>query len=420
MTPLTPEEQNAVAMLDVDGLLTYLDELVAFRSVGGAETAAQRSVAAKMRAIGMMVDAWSIDFDQVRQHPACCEEVVRETGVGVVGSLGRGAGQSLILNGHVDVVPVGELANWSVNPWRATVRDGQVLGRGALDMKGGLCCALFAAQAIQDAGLELDGTLMIQSVIGEEDGGVGTLAACLRGYSADAAIIMEPTELMIAPAQAGALNFRITVPGRAAHGAMRLEGVNPIEKFMQLYEAIMAYEAERNAAVDDARFAAYPLPYPICVGTIEGGVWASTVAESVTCAGRFGVAVDEDPAAARRGFEAVVAAAADADPFLRVNRPRVDWWGGQFEGAGIDPSHPIVTTVSDAYTAITGAAPVQRGMPYGADMRLLIRYGNTPTILFGPGDVRNAHQPDEAVPLADLVTVAETLIVTILRTCRPR
>ena len=186
---------------------------------------------------------------------------------------------------------------------------------------------------------------------------------------------------------------------------------------MPLYKAIMAYEAERNATIKDARFADYELPYPICVGTIQAGNWASTVAESLTFEGRFGVAVDEDTSEARQGFEAVVQAAADQDDFLRVNRPKVEWWGGQFESAGIDPSHPIVSTVSDAFTELTGNTPIQRGMTYGADMRLLVRYANTPTIMFGPGDVRKAHQPDEYVPLDDLIAVVKTLTLTILRTC---
>lgn len=410
-------EKQVLDTIDIEGMLDYLDELVAIQSLDGHESDAQRNVAAKMRELGMAVDEWQIDFEQVRQHPAYCEEVIREEGLGVVGSMGKGNGKSLILNGHVDVVPAGELDNWTVDPWRATVKDGKVFGRGALDMKGGLCCAIFAAKAIRDAGIELDGKLMIQAVIGEEDGGVGALATCLRGYSADSAIIMEPTELMIAPAQAGALNFRITVPGHAAHGAMRLEGVSAIEKFMPLYKAIMAYEAERNATIKDARFADYELPYPICVGTIQAGNWASTVAESLTFEGRFGVAVDEDTSEARQGFEAVVQAAADQDAFLAVNRPKVEWWGGQFESAGIDPLHPIVSTVSDAFTELTGDTPIQRGMTYGADMRLLVRYANTPTIMFGPGDVRKAHQPDEYVPLDDLIAVVKTLTLTILRTC---
>ncbi|MEM7333281.1 MAG: ArgE/DapE family deacylase [Chloroflexota bacterium] len=414
---LNGKEKRALEAIDMAGLLTYLDEIVSLQSLDGVETAVQLNIAQKMRALGMEVDEWQIDFNQVRQHPAYCEEVIRDEGVGVVGIMGNGNGKSLILNGHTDVVPAGDEANWTVDPWRATVKDGNVYGRGALDMKGGLVCAIFAAKAIMDAGIELDGKLMIQAVIGEEDGGVGTLATCLRGYSADAAIIMEPTELMVAPAQAGCLNFRITIPGYAAHGAVRLEGHDPIAKFIPIFQAIMAFEAERNATIKDLRFDNYKLPYPICIGTIQAGNWASTVAECLTFEGRYGVAVEEDADEARRQFEAVVHHAAQNEPFLQENPPKVEWWGGQFESAGIDPSHPIVKTVSDAFSQITGQPPIQQGMTYGADMRLLVRYANTPTIMFGAGDVRKAHQPDEFVPLDELETLVKTLTLTILRMC---
>jgi len=344
--------------------------------------------------------------------------VEREKGLGVVGMLGEGQGKSLILNGHVDVVPAGDRENWRFDPWRATVADGRVYGRGALDMKGGLCCALFAAKAILDAGISLPGKLLIHSVIGEEDGGVGTLAAIQRGHVADAAVVVEPTELIVAPAQAGALNFRLTVPGLAAHGCMRQEGVSAIEKFILLYEALMAFEKEYNAAHPDPRFAAYALPYPLLVGTVQAGNWASTGPESLSCEGRFGITVGQDSLAARQQFEGVIAAVAQSDPWLREHPPLLAWWGGQFESAGISPHHPIVTTVTNALQQLTGQPALLRGMTYGADMRLLVNEGHVPTVLFGPGDVRLAHKPDEFVPIADLETVVRTLLLTALRFCR--
>lgn len=410
-------EQRVLDAIDIDGMLAYLCELVAVRSLSGQETPAQEHVAAQMARIGLDVDVWELDFDALSQHPAYCVEVDRAHGLGVVGTMGEGNGRSLILNGHVDVVPAGELANWHYPPWEGTIANGRVYGRGALDMKGGVCCALFAAKAIQDAAVKLKGKLMIQTVIGEEDGGVGTLASVVRGYKADGAVIMEPTELMIAPAHAGALNFRITVPGYAAHGCMREEGVSSIEKFIPLYQALMLLERERNLNVTNPLFANYELPYALCVGTIQAGNWASTVAESLTFEGRFGIAVGEEINAARRLFEKTVAQAAQADPWLRDHPPTVEWWGGQFAPASIPIDHPIVTTVSDAFQNITGTPAHLQGMTYGADMRLLVNQGGTPTLLFGPGDVRKAHQPDEYVPIKDLVTTVRTLALTALRFC---
>jgi len=411
-------EKRVLDAIDIDGMLAYLCELVAVRSLTGQETAAQQNVAQKMEQLGLAVDVWELDFAQLSQHPAYCAEVDRTHGLGVVGIIGEQAGgRDLILNGHVDVVPAGDEANWDYPPWQATITNGRVYGRGALDMKGGLCCALFAAKAIRDAGVRLKGRLLVESVIGEEDGGAGTLAAVLHGYRADGAVVVEPTELIVSPAQAGALNFRVTVPGLSAHGALREEGVSAIEKFMPIYHAIMALEAERNWEADDPLFDDYNVPYPICIGTVQGGDWASSVADWLTFEGRYGVAVGEDTAAARRLLEETVAKAAQADPWLRDHPPKFEWWGGQFEPAGISPDDPIVKTVSGAFENVAGRAAPIKGMPYGADMRLLVNQGQTPTVLFGPGDVRNAHRPNEYVPIAELEIAARTLALAALRFC---
>lgn len=415
------DEQKVLAAIDVDGLAETLCELIAIPSEGNFETPAQRRVAALMETFGMEVDVWDIDFDALRLHPAYTVEIEREHGLGVVGTLGRSrggdGGRTLILNGHIDVVPAGELDRWHYPPWRGTLAEGRIYGRGSADMKGGLCCALFAARAIRDAGVELPGRLMIQSVIGEEDGGAGTLAAVERGYCGDAAIIMEPTELMIAPAQAGAFGFRITVPGVAAHGALRGEGVDPIEKFLPIYTAMREFETARNRGVTDPLFSDYDIPFALCVGKLQCGVWASTVAEALICEGRLGVAIDEDSKQVREALDNRVREAALADPWLRDHPPTVEWTGAQFEPAAIDADHRIVTTLFDSFRDATGDNAIVRGMPYGADMRLLVHQGRTPTVLFGPGNVRHAHAPDEFVAVEELLATTKSLALTALRFC---
>ncbi len=415
---MRPIEQRVLDAIDVEGMLEYLCEIVAVPSLGGHESAAQELVAAQMERCGLEVDVWELDFEQLSQHPAYSVEVQRERGLGVVGAMGQGTGgRSLILNGHIDVVPAGDEANWSYPPWQGTIDGGRVYGRGTTDMKGGLCCALFAARALREAGARLQGRLMVQSVIGEEDGGAGTLAAILRGYQADGAVVVEPTELAVVPAQAGALNFRLTVPGLSAHGCLRQEGVSAIEKFIPLYQALVELEQERNQGARDPLFARYELPYPLCVGTVRAGNWASTVAESLTCEGRYGVAVGEDVPAARRAFEARVAQAAQADPWLREHPPTVEWWGGQFAPASIPAEHPLAQTVCGAYEAVAAAPARIEGMTYGADMRLLVNQGRTPTVLFGPGNVRRAHRPDEYVEVDELAAATRALALTALRFC---
>ena len=436
---LSVVERRALDALDLDGLVALLRELIAIPSLDGEESPVQRRVVEWMTGEGFEVDAWSIDLEELARHPDWCQEVHRDEALGVVGwhgtpAVGRGPakGRDLLLNGHVDVVPPGDEASWTTPPWDPAVRDGRVYGRGAVDMKGGLVCALFATKAIRDAGVRLRGRLSVASVVGEEDGGTGTLATILRGHTADGAVVVEPTGLHVVPAQAGSLMFRLVVRGRSAHGCVREEGVSALEKAVPLLAALRRLEAERcGAAHADASatpagdphsplFARYRLPWPIEVGIVRAGDWASSVPDTFVAEGRYGVAVGEELTAARRAFEGAIARAAATDPWLAQHPPEVEWWGGRFEPAVTDSDDPIVTSVARATADVTGAEPCLEGVPYGADMRLLVNVGGIPTILFGPGDVRVAHMPDEHVLIDDLRVAAKTLVVSALRFCGVR
>lgn len=415
---MNASEGRVLEAIDVDGLLGSLCELVAIPSLGAQETAAQEWVAALLRRWGFEVDVWELDLQALRQHPAYCAEVERDQGLGVAGVMGQEAGgRSLILNGHVDVVPPGDDGNWRHPPWRGTLEGGRIYGRGSADMKGGLCCALYAAKALRDAGIQLSGRLIIESVIGEEDGGIGALAAVLRGYQADGAVIMEPTQLMVVPAQAGSLHFQVSIPGLAAHGCMREEGTSAIEKFIPVYQALMELERERNDAARDPLFAAYELPYALSVGALHAGNWAASVPEHLVFEGRYGMPVGESIAEAQQRFEQAVQAAAQADPWLADHPPQVAWWGGQFGPASIPVDHPLVDTMSTAYRDASSSPATIQGMTYGADMRLLVHEGGTPTLMFGPGDIRRAHSPNEFVPVDELITCTQALALGILRFC---
>lgn len=446
---LRSAERRALEALDLDGLVVLLRELIAIPSLDGEESRAQRRVAAWMRDAGLETDEWAIDFEELARHPDWCHEVDRDHALGLVGWHGGRAtglaasGRDLLLNGHIDVVPVGDEAAWTTPPWDPAVRGGRVYGRGAADMKGGLCCALFALKAVRDAGVRLRGRLSVASVVGEEDGGTGTLATILRGHTADGAVVVEPTRLRVVTAQAGSLMFRLTVHGKSAHGCVREEGVSAVEKSVPLLAALRRLEAERcgvagadgeavggspgaasaaprsavSADASPALYAGYRLPWPIEVGTVRAGDWASSVPDTLVAEGRYGVAVGEEVAAARRAFEEAIARAAAADPWLAEHPPAVEWWGGRFDPAVTDPADAIVTAVAGAVTDVTGSEPPVEGVTFGADMRLLVNVGHTPTVLFGPGDVRVAHMPDEHVLIDDLRAAAETLVVTALRFC---
>ena len=416
---LTPLERRVADAVEAGALVDAVSAFVTVPSWDGRETAAQDHMAGLMEAAGLSVDRWLIDLVDLARHPAYSAELRRDEAVGLVGTLeGTGGGRTLVLNGHVDVVPPGDEALWTDPPFAGVVREGRVYGRGALDMKGGLLAGLFALRALGRAGVRPAGSVHLQSVVGEEDGGLGTLASVLRGYTGDGAVVMEPTEMAVAPAQAGCLNFRVRIQGLAAHGAVREEGVDAIDMLAPVRTRIREVEEARNARLGgDPLFARHRLPFPICVGTLRAGDWASSVADHLTFEGRYGLAPGEDPDAARRELEAAVAAAGEDDPWLRDHPPILTWWGGRFEAARTDPGHPLVAAVRGAGAAVLGREPPLEGMTYGADMGKIAGLGGTPTVMFGPGDIRRAHRPDEYVEVDQLVAVARSLAVATLRFC---
>lgn len=325
-----------------------------------------------------------------------------------------------MLNGHIDVVPHGDVTQWvDGDPYSGATRDGAVYGRGACDMKGGLVCSLFAVDAIRKAGIELDGRVLVESVVGEEDGGLGTFATLQRGYRGDAAIICEPTDLAIIPACAGALTFRLTMAGRATHASVRQEGVSTLERFWIVWQALGDLEKRRNAK-KDALFARFELPFPLNVGTLRAGEWPSSVPDQLTAEGRIGVALGETVGDTRMALERAVAEACASDPWLREHPVTVEWFGGQFASGHIASDHPLVKLVSKAHVSLEGSAPDVHGAPYGSDLRLMVGLGHIPTLHYGPGNVRHAHAPNEHVPIAHLRSVVRTLVLSTLRFCGHR
>ena len=193
-------------------------------------------------------------------------------------------------------------------------------GRGSVDMKGGVIAALHALAALRAAGTPTP-EVVLQCVPSEEDGGLGTFAALERDDRFDACLIPEPTGFAVVCAQAGALTFRGTVRGRAAHAAMRLEGRSAIDRYVAVHAALAEHEARINAAVEHPAMRALELPYPVSVGRVAAGDWSSSVPDRLVFEGRVGVRVGEDPAAARAAFEAAVRERGRRGP---ARRDRVD------------------------------------------------------------------------------------------------
>ena len=417
VTTPTTDERRALDAVDFDWQLGLLGRMLALRSDQGNESAMQRLMAATMSDIGMEVDAWEIDLETLRHDPHHSEEIHRTEALGVVGTYGSGAGPTLALNGHVDVVGPGVETDWTQPIWELTVAEGCAYGRGAVDMKGSMSCALAAIRALRTAGVAIAGTIAVQSVVGEEDGGTGTLATIRRGHRADAAIVLEPTELQIATAHCGALCFRVRVRGLSAHACMRDEGVSAIAKAGVLLGTLDALEARRNARVDHQLLAVHANPLPISVGTIHGGEWPSSVPDEVVFEGRYGVAPGEDMDVARTELETTIAACANADTWLRAHPPEVTWFGGRFEPAETSVGADFIAVLQEAAGTVADRSIDLCAATYGADMRLHVNVAGIPTVMYGPGDVRRAHAPDEYVPLTDLLACTRTLVLMAMRYC---
>ena len=289
-------------------------------------------------------------------------------------------------------------------------------GRGACDMKGGIVSILAALRALVASGAAdaLDGEVLAVSVPSEEDGGQGMLAAIRAGCTGDAAVITEPTALDVVIAHAGAITFRLTVPGRAAHASMRREGVSALDNLYTLIRALEADEAARNAAETDPLMTALGLPYPTIIGKVEGGEWASTVLDRVVAEGRYGVKLGQTWRDAEADLRSAIDAACAADPFLSEHPVGLEITGGRFSSSRVPADHPLPVAVAAAAEATLGRRPAFLGEPYGADMRLLVNEGATPTVIFGPGDIRFAHSADEHVPLADVADCARVLAAWVL------
>jgi acetylornithine deacetylase len=401
-----------------EDLVALLLRLVGTPSVTGDEGPVQELIEQEFRARGLEIDRWEARPEEIEPYVEHVGRQARYEGRPNLVARWRGAGadRSLLLNAHVDTVEVGDRSAWSRDPAGEVVGD-LVYGRGSCDMKGGLVAFIGALDALRSLGVSLRGDLLLNTTVGEENGGLGALSTVLRGYRADAAVIAEPTRLALVPAQGGSLVFRLTVTGKAAHAAMRGEGVSAFEKFLPLYQDLMAFEAERNQRLRHPLYERIANKIPINVGIVRAGVWPSTVPETLVAEGRIGLLPGEDMAAFKREVEHRIAVAAAYDEWLRQHPPCLEWFSGQFAPAEVPADAEICQAIARAHEAVNGSAPSIEGVTYGADMRLFILFGGIPCVMYGPGDVAVAHQADEHLAIAELLAAAQTFAVLIAEWC---
>ncbi|MEA2323319.1 MAG: acetylornithine deacetylase [Solirubrobacteraceae bacterium] len=396
--------EAALAGVDAASLARDVAALVQVPSVTGDERAALERLAELAAGLGLAADLHRHDLAALRAHPGHPgEEAAREELWGLTVTLpgARDDGPRLALDGHVDVVPEGT-APWRHGPWSGAIEDGDVWGRGSVDMKGSVVAALHALAAL---GVRAPhGEVVLVAVGSEEDGGLGTFAALDRDDRFDACLVPEPTGFDVVCAQAGALTFEGILHGVSAHAAHRLEGVSAIDRYVAVHAALAEHERAVNAAVEHPLMHELELPYPLVVGRLRAGEWSSSVPDRLVFEGRAPVPVGEDPAAARAAVEAAVRAAAGDDGAVELR-----WPGGQFAPGETPAGHPFARTVAAAMSAELGRPARMAGVPWGADMRLWCARG-IPCVMAGPRGIERSHAVDERVRIDDLVTVARAIV----------
>jgi succinyl-diaminopimelate desuccinylase len=369
-------------------LVDVLSSLVKTRSVNPGTSE---------KAVADVVEGWlaekSISSTQVEFAP----------GRPSVGAVIEGAheGPTVVLNGHMDTVPIDNESLWTTDPFGAEVRDGFLFGRGACDMKAGLAVQIGVAHYLSDIHPDdLKGSLVLHFAAGEERGEPGTRSLLEAGFSGDYGITTEPTSLRVATATRGVATYGLRIKGRSVHGSRPEAGVNPIWALAPVLEMLKQYDA-------DLRSRPHPLlPGGSCTPTrVRAGVKENAVPDDCE------IVVD------RRLLPGETAEGTKADLLERMQglegfNPELDYELGTdyiVEPAEIAPDSPFAAQMLAAVREVTGEPSEVWGAPFSSDVRNLVNDAAMIAVTFGPGDTRFCHCPDERVPIAELEQAAVSI-----------
>ena len=415
-----------------------LQELIRFESIvmadpkkaGPGERECQEYLQRRLVAAGFETDLWEPDADglleKYRGRPGAQLGRDFRGRPNLVGTLrGTGGGQSILLTGHIDVVPAGERAHWRCEPFAGVRERESIHGRGAVDMKGGVASMLSAAEILRELDLPLRGDILFATVVDEEIGGMGTLAMADRGYRADAGILTEPTGNRISPLCHGILWGKIIIDGIGGHAELKArhwDAGGPVDaiRLMRLVLDGIDVLNERWRTDPKKNHPLMELSNQITVTQVRAGEHPSSTA------GRAEIIIDVQylpserdadgvGGAVKREVEKHLAALAQVDPWLTRCPPRVEWILDA-DCAEVKPDHPIM----EAFVAACASAshPFQLwGIGAHTDMGIPTELAKTPTVNFGPGDPSQAHQPNENVSIDDLVTCTKVIALVAARWC---
>ncbi len=371
---------------------------------------AQQYVAEFLMRLGFSVDMW----DVYPNDPNV---------VGVLKGTTSEKNQSLIINGHIDVAEVNKGEEWETDPFTPFIKDGQIVGRGAADMKAGMAGSLFALQLLRENGIELPGDVIFQSVIGEEVGEAGTLQCCTRGYKADFAVVVDTSDLHI-QGQGGVITGWITVKSKQTHhdatrrnmihAGGKLFGASAIEKMMKVVSGLQ--DLERHWAVTKSYPGYLPGTNTINPAVIEGGRHAAFIADECKLWITVHYYPNESYEQVAKEIEEHILNVAKGDPWLRENPPTFEWGGTSmiedrgeiFPSLEVDPNHEAVQMLVNTHEAVVKKNAVVDVSTTVTDGGWLADAG-IPTVIYGPGDLNNAHAVNEKVSVDQVVEFTKVM-----------
>jgi acetylornithine deacetylase len=415
-TEVDAHEIVAAVAAEAQFMEDVLCRLVGAPTTLGNEEPGQEVMREAFRELGLEPVDMALDEELLRTHPAASPfswDVAGKRNVVADWQPAGEGGRSLVLNGHIDVVAEAS-SLWRTAPY-TPVREGDwVYGRGAGDMKAGLAVILGAVKGLRALGLAPLAPVQLQSVVEEECTGHGALQAAVSGLRADACVVTEPFPASISVSQVGVLWFHVDIAGLPAHAGDARDGTNAIEAAFPVVAALRRLEAELNESPPPP-YDGLPHPINLNVGVISGGDWPSTVAAECTLSCRLALYPGQRVDWLQAKVEQAVAGAAGAHPFLAAHPPRVRYDGFACAGTEIDAGHSLVTTLSESYAAVEGAAPELVPTTATSDARLFLLEG-IPAVCFGPW-AENVHAVDERVNIPSMITAAQVLAVFVRDWC---
>ncbi|MEM8645202.1 MAG: ArgE/DapE family deacylase [Pseudomonadota bacterium] len=398
----------------------FLQQLVRFPSTRGDEHTVQDHMARAMLERGLVLDRFAMDRQAIEDHPGGGEISELHSEAPIVVGIHRPreeTGRSLILQGHVDVVPTGPEDMWSTRPFDPVIKDGWMYGRGAGDMKAGVSANLFALDALRAVGLQPAATVYVQSVVEEESTGNGALMTHLRGYKAAAALVPEPAGENLTRANVGVLWFQFEVRGHPVHVASMGEGANAIDAAYRVVGALRELEAKWNEArLSHPLFSDTAKPINLNLGKIEGGDWASSVPAWCKIDCRISILPGASAQDARKEIEACVADYARQDTFLANNPPRLTFNGFVADGYELTPGSEAEEVLGSVHAEVMGRPLKTQLATAYLDSRVYVLFDDIPALNYGC-TAENIHSFDERVELASVQRITEVMALFIAEWC---